>query len=45
MDPFNENTQIEEEGYFNLSEEDDFFLDEEFDDKSFNEYLNSTHDF
>jgi hypothetical protein len=45
MDPFNNNAQIEEEDYFNLSEEDDLFLDEGFDDKSFNEYLNSTHDF
>ena len=45
MDPFNDNSQIEEEVYFNLVDEDDIFIDDEFDDKSFNEYLNSTYDF
>ena len=37
--------QIEEDRYFNFVEEDDIFIDEEFDDKSFNEFLNSSHDF
>ena len=45
MDPFNDNYQIEEESYFNFVDEDDLFIDEKFDDQSFNEYLNSTHDF
>jgi hypothetical protein len=45
MDSFNENIQIEEESYFNFVDEDDIFIDEEFDDQSFNEYLNSTQDF
>ena len=45
MDPFNDNSQIEEEVYFNFVDEDDIFIDDEFDDKSFNEYLNATHDF
>ena len=40
-----DNPQIEEDPYFNFIEEDDIFIDEEFDDRSFNEHLNSTHDF
>ena len=45
MDPFNNNYQIEEETYFNFADEDDIFIDEEFDDQSFNEYINATYDF
>jgi hypothetical protein len=45
MDPFNENIQVEEESYFNLIDEEDFFNDTEFDDKSFNEYLNANYDY
>ena len=37
--------QIEEEPYFNLVDEDDIFIDEGFDDSSFNDYMNSSYDF
>ena len=45
MDPFNDTPQIEEEVYFNFLDEEDIFIDEEFDDQSFNEYINATYDF
>ena len=45
MDPFNDTPQIEEEVYFNFVDEDDIFIDDEFDDQSFNEYINATYDF
>ena len=40
-----EKPQIEEDPYFKFVDEDDIFIDEEFDDRSFNECLNTTYDF
>jgi hypothetical protein len=45
MEPFDD-IQIEESSYFKLLEEqEEFLLEEEYDDQSFAEYINSTHDF
>jgi hypothetical protein len=44
MDKFDD-IQIEESSYFQYQEEEPLFEEEEYDDQSFAEYLNSTHDF